>query len=115
MRVEISAVFGVILILSAPIISASESSYSFDEDGWLTQLAGPERLALGDEFGCHGMPEANLLEDSGSVDACVTYLNERIAASKWGENPLTFGVPDNSAEHPNSQNLTDSLLSLIHI
>ena len=53
MRVEISAVFGVILILSAPIISASESSYSFDDDGWLTQLAGPERLALGDEFGCH--------------------------------------------------------------
>ena len=111
MRVEISAVFGVILILSAPIISASESSYSFDDDGWLTQLAGPERLALGDEFGCHGMPEVNLLEDSGSVDACVTYLNERIAASKWGENPLTFGVPDNSAEHPNSQNLTDALYS----
>jgi len=105
------ALLGVFLILTAPCVSAVESDYQYDDDGWLIRLAGPERLALGDEFGCHGMPDVNPLEDPNSVPACISYLNERIPASKWGENTLTFGLPDDSNSNVNSAVLSDSLIS----
>ena len=111
MNTETLAIIGVILILIAPCVSAVESDYQYDDDGWLIRLAGPERLALGDEFGCHGMPDVNPLEDPDSVPACLSYLNERIPASKWGENALTFGLPDGSASHTNSEVFSDTLIS----
>ena len=64
--------FAATLILSIPVVNAELSDYPHDEDGWLTRLAGPERLALGDEFGCHGMPDVSILEDSNSVQACIS-------------------------------------------
>ncbi|HJM67236.1 MAG TPA: hypothetical protein QF555_06800 [Candidatus Thalassarchaeaceae archaeon] len=116
MNTEMCAIIGVILILTAPCVSAVESDYQYDDDGWLIRLAGPERLSLGDEFACHGMPDVNPLDDPNSVAACISYLNERIHASKWGENPLTFGLPDYSPSNINSENLSDALISAgIHV
>ena len=100
----------VILILSIPVVNAELSDYPHDEDAWLTRLAGPERLALGDEFGCHGMPDVSILEDANSVDACISYVNSLIPASRWGNNTLTFGLPTDSSQHSNSEELKNSLL-----
>ena len=99
------------LILSIPIVNAELSDYPHDDDGWLTRLAGPERLALGDEFGCHGMPDVSILEDTNSVDACISYVNSLIPASRWGNNTMTFGLPTDSSQHSNSLELRNSLLS----
>ena len=107
----IIATFAVTLILSVPVVNAELSDYPHDEDGWLTRLAGPERLALGDEFGCHGMPDVSILEDVNSVDACISYVNGLIPASRWGNNTLSFGLPTDSSQHSNSQELKNSLLS----
>ena len=107
----IIATFAVALILSIPVVNAELSDYPHDEDGWLTRLAGPERLALGDEFGCHGMPDVSILEDVNSVDACISYVNSLIPASRWGNNTLSFGLPTDSSKHANSQELKNSLLS----
>ena len=63
-------------------------------DGWLIQdVVGGERLALGDEFGCHGMPGKNIEDDLSVVQECKDYLTSQINASKWGEQPLSFGIP----------------------
>jgi len=99
----------VALILSLPHVNAELSDYPHDDDGWLTRLAGPERLALGDEFGCHGMPDVSILDDQKSVDACVSYVNNLISASRWGNNTLTFGIPTDSSHHSNSGELANSL------
>ncbi len=104
-------VLAATLILSLPMVNAELSDYPHDDDGWLTRLAGPERLALGDEFGCHGMPDVNVLDDPNSVEACISYVNNLIPASRWGNNTLTFGLPDGSTQHSNSVQLASSLQS----
>ena len=101
----------ITLVLSIPFVNAELSDYPHDDDGWLTRLAGPERLALGDEFGCHGMPEVSVLDDPNSVDACISYVNNLIPASRWGNNTLTFGLPSDSSEHSNSVQLRNSLIT----
>ncbi|MAV06423.1 MAG: hypothetical protein CMA29_00845 [Euryarchaeota archaeon] len=106
----ILVIFAATLILSIPVVNAELSDYPHDEDGWLTRLAGPERLALGDEFGCHGMPDVSILEDPNSVQACISYVNNLIPASRWGNNTLTFGLPIDSSQHSNSAELRNSLL-----
>ncbi|MBA45314.1 MAG: hypothetical protein CMB31_01845 [Euryarchaeota archaeon] len=103
------AVLVATLILSIPLVNAELSDYPHDDDGWLTRLAGPERLALGDEFGCHGMPDVSILDDPNSVDACISYVNGLISASRWGNNTLTFGLPEHSSHHSNSEELANSL------
>ena len=100
----------VTLVLSIPVVNAELSDYPHDDDGWLTRLAGPERLALGDEFGCHGMPDVSILDDPGSVNACISYVNNLIPASRWGNNTLTFGLPSDSSQHSNSLQVKSSLI-----
>ena len=64
-------------------------------DGWLTQeVVGGERLALGDEFGCHGIPGKDVRTDIDVIAECKDYLTSEINASKWGSQPLSFGMPD---------------------
>ena len=64
-------------------------------DGWLTQeVIGGERLALGDEFGCHGMPGKNVYDDVTVITECKEYLTSQINASKWGTQPLSFGLSE---------------------
>ncbi|MEC7437068.1 MAG: hypothetical protein VYB27_08280, partial [Candidatus Thermoplasmatota archaeon] len=107
----IIATFAVALILSIPVVNAELYDYTQYEYGWLTRLSGPERLALGDEFGCHGMPDVSILEDVNSVDACISYVNSLIPASRWGNNTLSFGLPTDYSQHSNYQELKNSLLS----
>jgi len=75
-------------------------------DGWLTnEYIGGERISLGDEFGCHGMPGTNVLDDVAVISECKDYLTSQINASKWGSEPLSFGVP----AAPADSDILDSL------
>ncbi len=87
---------------------AMPGAVAWRADGWLTQdVVGGERLALGDEFGCHGMPGESVTEDLSVISACKNYLTSQIPASKWGSEPLSFGIP---SSEPNS-NIIEALRS----
>ena len=72
---------------------AMPGAVAWRADGWLSQeVVGGERLALGDEFGCHGIPGKDVYNDYGVVAECKEYLTSNINASKWGAEPLSFGL-----------------------
>ena len=88
MRVAIFLIGVLLLPLAMP------GAVAWRADGWLTQdVVGGERLALGDEFGCHGMPGKDVTEDLSVIRDCKDYLTSQIDASKWGSEPLSFGIP----------------------
>jgi len=76
----------LILPLCAPVTA------EWEEDTWLTIIIGPERLELGDEFGCHGMAGSETSDYELEISECRDYLTERINASKWGADPLSLGI-----------------------
>ena len=84
-----------IVMLSILLLSLTmPNAVAWRADGWLIQdVVGGERLALGDEFGCHGMPGKNIEDDLSVVQECKEYLTSQINASKWGNQPLSFGIP----------------------
>ena len=93
MRVAVFLLGILILPLAMP------GAVAWRADGWLTnEYIGGERISLGDEFGCHGMPDNNVLDDLSVILECKEYLTSQINASKWGSEPLSFGVPTASAD-----------------
>ena len=84
-----------IFMLSVLLLSLTlPNAVAWRADGWLIQeVVGGERLALGDEFGCHGMPGQSVDDDIAVIDECKDYLASQINASRWGEEPLSFGIP----------------------
>lgn len=80
------------LLLFTPLISPVTAEW--EEDSWLVNIIGPERLELGDEFGCHGMVGEQYRSFQEEVSECRVYLEERIHASKWGSNALSLGVKE---------------------
>jgi hypothetical protein len=92
-----------ILVLT-PLYSTvgSAAISTWEEDGWLTNFVGEERLNRGDEFGCYGFPTLSWQANSGDVaTACRNYLINRTSASRWAENPISLYTPDglNYASH----------------
>ena len=81
----------LVLILFHPVALAESA---WDEDGWLQTSYGTDRLELGDEFGCYGMPGLSWYNDPGAVaQSCQSYITERINASQWGVHPLSTYTP----------------------
>ena len=101
----------LLLPLFAHTVIAEGDDYSYDEDGWLTRIAGPERFALGDEFGCQGMPGINPFEAPDSIASCRTYLTDQVQASRWGASPITFGLQDESPDSTLNQSVGDALVT----
>lgn len=85
--------------------TAAPAIGEWDEDNWLWNIIGPERLELGDEFGCHGYEGIDVNEEIWVVEACRDYLMEFTHASRWGEAPVSFGLPSGQID----QNTTDAL------
>ena len=106
------AVLGLLILpLFTHTVTADNNEYEYDEDGWLTRIAGPERFNLGDEFGCQGMPDIDPFEDPNSVASCRSYLIERVEASRWGPSPITFGLQDGSSDSSTNQSIGDALVT----
>ena len=84
--VALSLLLLLIMPLTSPVVA------EWEEDSWLSNIIGPERLALGDEFGCHGMPNVDLSNNDSEINLCRDYLTNRINASKWGSDPLSYGI-----------------------
>ncbi len=110
-RLSIAVVTLLLLPLFTHTVIADDSEYPYDDDGWLTRIAGPERFALGDEFGCQGMPDVNPFENPDSIASCRTYLTDRVQASRWGASPITFGLQDESPDSTLNQSVGDALVT----
>ena len=82
----------VLLILQPLALPVAAASW--EEDGWLETIGAEERLLAGDEFACHGIPGLSWQADPGAVASeCREYITDRIAASSWGEQPLSTRTP----------------------
>ena len=84
-----------LLVVSVLVHPVALAQSAWEEDGWLRTSFGQERLDAGDEFGCYGVPGLSWINDPGAVaQACKTYIEDRINASKWGQSPLSSYTPD---------------------
>ena len=76
--------------MAAPVVADVE----WDRDGWLTTALADERIGLGDEFGCYGVPGYSWYNDPGAVaKECRSYIDNNTIASKWGDDALSTYVP----------------------
>ena len=67
------------------------------DDNWLQNIIGPERLAHGDEFGCHGYEGLDIREEDWVVQDCSSYLTEFTNASRWGRIQSHSGCPESNS------------------
>ena len=88
------------LIYSPKVIAESK----WEEDGWLKTSLAQERLNNGDEFGCYGMQGLSWQSDPGAVAfECRGYIEDRLIANKWGENPISTFTPDGLTQTQHEQ------------
>ena len=96
------------LVIFSPIIvvevtaGITGDADNWEPDGWLTTKIATDRLDAGDEYGCYGIPGLSWYANAGDVAAaCRTYLDGRISASHWAENPVSIFTPSglNYADH----------------
>ena len=92
MRVRTTGVF-LLLIFVTPLLTPTVIA-DWDDDNWLWNLIGPERLEHGDEFACHGYEGVDINDDNSVISSCKDYLLGHTNSSRWGAEPISFGVPD---------------------
>lgn len=101
-RVVAVALFLLLLTpLTAPVAG------EWEEDLFLSEVIGPERLAAGDEFGCHGIPGKDTQQDHSAIQECKDYLTSRTVASQWGAQPLSFGLQGDSLDQETGNALVE--------
>ena len=88
---SMAGLFMVALLATAT--TAPPVSAEWEDDNWLSNIIGPERLAHGDEFGCHGYEGVVTAEEIWVIEACKGYIAEFTNASRWDPYPISFGVP----------------------
>lgn len=94
--------------LTAPTVIAE-----WEDDNWLKNIIGPERLGLGDEFGCHGFEGIDVREESWVIQDCRDYLNRFTDASRWGSQPVSFGHPNGPVSEDTARELSNSGFAII--
>ena len=104
-----------IMLCSILIIPISTPSVvaEWDDDNWLKNIIGPERLELGDEFGCHGFEGIDLREETWVIEGCRDYLSGFTEASRWGAPPISFGHPNGPVTEDVARSLSDAGFSII--
>lgn len=102
----------IFTILFTPLISSPVVG-EWKDDVWLDSVIGPERLNMGDEFGCHGYQNMDIEENLWTISACRDYLLSLTNASRWGVNPISFGVDGTYISQNVSQEITNSGFKII--
>ena len=88
---------GIVGLLMVALLTTATTAPTvvaeWEDDSWLSNIIGPERLAHGDEFGCHGYEGIDATEELWVIEACRDYIVEFTNASRWDSHPISFGVP----------------------
>jgi len=106
MRGGISAVamtFVFVFPLFAPTVIAE-----WETDTWISNVIGPERLDNGDEFGCHGYEDVDTQKENWVIQACRDYLLGLTNSTRWGKEPISFGIKSNTIDQMTVNHLIDS-------
>lgn len=107
-RIVALTLFGLLILpLCAPVAA------EWEEDTWLTTIIGPERLGMGDEFGCHGMSGSETSVYELEISECRDYLTKRINASKWGANPLSLGLDSDRLNEIDSETIVAAGFAIV--
>ena len=105
MRARRVIAIALFLLLLTPLTAPVAGEW--EEDVFLSEVIGPERLAAGDEFGCHGIPGKDIREDHSVIQECKDYLTSRTIASLWGAQPLSFGLQGDSLDQSTADALVE--------
>ena len=77
----------ICLPLLAPTVAGE-----WGTDTWLSSVIAQERRDGGDEFGCHGYEGVDTNDERWVIAACREYLEGQTNSSRWGKNPISFGM-----------------------
>jgi len=102
----------MIIIFLIPIFSPVAAT-EWKSDGWIKNLIGPERLALGDEFGCHGFEETEINKDPWVIESCKDYILSNTNSSRWGNAPISYGLPPGDVSEEISDKLINSGFKIV--
>lgn len=103
----------LMVVLLATATAAPTVAGEWEDDSWLSNIIGPERLAHGDEFGCHGYESVDTIEELWVIGACRDYLMEYTNASRWGERPISFGIPGDEVDSATAEALVDAGFEIV--
>ncbi|MDC1419283.1 hypothetical protein N8653_00995 [Euryarchaeota archaeon] len=105
---------GVILIIIFTIPTVSPvMATEWKSDGWIKNLIGPERLVLGDEFGCHGFENIDINDEQWIIESCKEYLSSQSNSSRWGKYPISFGITSGEIDNLTESNLLNAGFKII--
>lgn len=102
----------IVSMMAIPLL-ASPVVGEWETDTWLSNVIGPERLANGDEFGCHGYEGVSITEQNWVIESCKNYLVGQTNASRWGEEPISFGINSESIDQETAQTLINSGFQIV--
>ena len=106
MRGKISAA-ALTLVFIFPLFAPTVIA-EWETDTWVSNVIGPERLEKGDEFGCHGYEGVDTLEENWVIQACRDYLLGLTNSTRWGKEPISFGIKSNSIDTTTVNQLIES-------
>ena len=89
-------------LLAPPVIA------DWETDTWISNIIGPERLENGDEFGCHGYEGVSTISENWVIEACRDYLIGLTDASRWGKEPISFGISGDYLDTKTAETIVDS-------
>ena len=78
-------------LICLPLLAPSVAG-EWGTDTWLSSVIAEERLHSGDEFGCHGYEGVDTTDETWVIAACREYLEGQTNSSRWGKNPISFGI-----------------------
>ena len=78
-------------LICLPLLAPSVAG-EWGTDTWLSSVIAEERLHSGDEFGCHGYEGVDTTDETWVIAACREYLESHTNSSRWGKNPISFGI-----------------------
>ena len=105
---------GLLMVaLLASATTAPSVVGEWEDDSWLSNIIGPERLANGDEFGCHGYEGVITTEEHWVIGACRDYLMGLANASRWGSHPISFGILGEEVDPSTAAALVDAGFEII--
>lgn len=108
---------GIAGLLMVALLASSTTAPSvvgeWEDDSWLSNIIGPERLANGDEFGCHGYEGVQTTEEHWVIEDCRNYLMGLANASRWGSHPISFGIPGDELDPATAAALVDSGFEIV--
>jgi len=81
----------VSVLICLPLLAPTVAG-EWGTDTWLSSVIAEERLDSGDEFGCHGFEGLDTTDEPWVIAACKEYLEGQTNSSRWGKNPISFGI-----------------------